>query len=330
MKIYTSNSILTNPDLIGLLACPICKHRINTSNKSCQCTNNDCRATFPVLDGRPILLNEKNSLFRIKEVSESYTKRPSISLIQKFIQMCVPSITRNRGAARNYARLVELLSKRNHLIAVLIVGGGELGEGIENLLNAKNIKMIESDVYFSSRTHLVADGHDLPFLDQSFDAVVIQGVLQHVVDPYRCVAEIYRVLRSDGIVYAESPFMYPVHMGAYDFVRFSMGAHRRLFRNFTEIDSGIVGGPGQALALSIRSFILSFSTSSTVKFFATAILPFFIFWLKYCDCLLSSKPHVEDFASTIFFLGEKAQIPISDEKIIEAHWSKRGSSSGRQ
>lgn len=311
-------------DILPLLACPICKYQLVISNHICQCNNNKCQASFPIIEGRPILINEKNSLFHINDYTDSkfedgQGKRKIWKLINKF----TPSITHNWVGPSNYAKLAKLLCQRNYPAIVLIVGGGELGVGLENLLNIENIKLVETDVYFGSRTMIVADGHDLPFLDQSFDAVVIQAVLEHVLDPYRCVAEVHRVLKPDGIVYAETPFMYPVHMGTYDFTRFSLNAHRRLFRNFVQTEIGVASGPGQALALSIRSFVLSLSTSFLAEAFAIIVLPFFTFWLKYFDYFLITKPHVEDFASTVYFLGKKAEKPIKDEEIINTHWSRR-------
>ncbi len=84
--------------------------------------------------------------------------------------------------------------------------------------------------------------------DESFDGVICQAVLEHVLDPYRCVEEIHRVLRPNGLVYAETPFMQQVHGGTHDFTRFTHLGHRRLFRKFAEVDSGVVCGPGMALA----------------------------------------------------------------------------------
>ncbi len=41
---------------------------------------------------------------------------------------------------------------------------------------------------------LICDAHDIPFADRSFDGVIVQAVLEHVVDPFRCCEEIHRVL----------------------------------------------------------------------------------------------------------------------------------------
>jgi SAM-dependent methyltransferase len=39
----------------------------------------------------------------------------------------------------------------------------------------------------------------------------IQAVLEHALDPPVVVAEIYRVLKPGGLVYADTPFMQRVH-----------------------------------------------------------------------------------------------------------------------
>ncbi|MDP9799034.1 ubiquinone/menaquinone biosynthesis C-methylase UbiE [Catenuloplanes nepalensis] len=48
----------------------------------------------------------------------------------------------------------------------------------------------------------VADVHDLPFPDDSFDVVHAHQVLQHVADPVRALTEMRRVCRPGGLVAA--------------------------------------------------------------------------------------------------------------------------------
>ena len=68
-----------------------------------------------------------------------------------------------------------------------------------------------------------------------------------MVDPARVVAEIQRVLKPGGLVYAETPFMQQVHEGAYDFTRFTELGHRWLWRRFAPVARGALGGPGLSL-----------------------------------------------------------------------------------
>ena len=51
----------------------------------------------------------------------------------------------------------------------------------------------------------VADGHALPFPDESFDAVRIERTLQHIADPRQAVREMARVTRPGGRVAAFEP-----------------------------------------------------------------------------------------------------------------------------
>lgn len=45
----------------------------------------------------------------------------------------------------------------------------------------------------------------LPFADETFDAIVMKDVLEHVADPVSLVHEVHRVMRPSGVVFASSP-----------------------------------------------------------------------------------------------------------------------------
>jgi len=211
----------------------------------------------------------------------------------------LPRISHNPVARQNYSRLAALLTEYAPSPRVLIVGGGALGEGMGVLDEGQDIDLIETDVYVGERTTLVCDAHDLPFRDASFDAVVAQAVFEHVLDPYRCVAEIHRVLRPGGYVYSETPFMQQVHLGRFDFTRFTHLGHRRLLRAFKEVDSGPVGGPGEALAWSVQYFLLAFSRRRTVRMVVRGFASVTLFWLKEVDRALRSSPGSFDAARAI-------------------------------
>lgn len=48
-------------------------------------------------------------------------------------------------------------------------------------------------------------GEALPFVDDSFDAVLSYDVLEHVQDPRKTLAEVFRVLKTDGVFLAVFP-----------------------------------------------------------------------------------------------------------------------------
>jgi len=149
---------------------------------------------------------------------------------------------------------------------ILVVGGSIKGEGADIIYSNKSFEITGMDVSFGPYTKIIADGHDIPFEDETFDCVIVQAVLEHVLDPQRCVAEIHRVLKSSGVVYAETPFMQQVHMKQYDFTRFTHLGHRRLFRYFEEIEHAPLMGPGTVLAWSYAHFIKSFTSSDKIAF----------------------------------------------------------------
>lgn len=312
-----------------LLCCPICHGSLTSSDTDLRCTGRSCGARFPIIEGVPILFNENNSIFSAADAIARRQAPPGqrpAGRLARPLRRLIPSNTLNVAAGRNYERFARLMLERSDPPRVLIVGGGEAGTGMEPLLANPTIDRVESDVYLGPRTALVCDAHDIPFVDEAFDGVIVQAVLEHVVDPYRCVQEIHRVLAPDGLVYAETPFMQQVHMGRYDFTRFSHLGHRRLFRQFTEIDSGVACGPGTALAWSYEYFLLSFCRSRTSRRLVRAFASVTGFYLKYVDRYLAKAPAALDAASGYYFLGRKSEEALPDRELLKMY---RGAFQGR-
>jgi len=145
----------------------------------------------------PILVNEAASLFRIADFVEGRpTTFPASERLIKTIVKLIPSVTLNLDSGRNYVWLAQQFRRLSPTPKVLVIGGSVLGQGMEALLAEGSIELIETDVALGQRTHLVCDAHDIPFEDGAFDGIIAQAVLEHVVDPYRCVDEIHRVLND--------------------------------------------------------------------------------------------------------------------------------------
>jgi SAM-dependent methyltransferase len=230
----------------------------------------------------------------------------------------LPEISLNIKGEKNYNKFVESLMQKTNNLKVLVIGGGILGKGMEALLKT-DITLVDSDVSFAPRTQIILDSHDIPFEDETFDGVIAQAVLEHVIDPYRCTEEIHRVLKKDGLIYAEIPFIEQVHGREYDFTRFTHTGMRRLLRKFTEISSGACYGPGVALAWSIRSFFLSFTTNKILRSSVNLFARLTLFWIKYLDYYLIDKPGTLDAASCYYFMGKKSNLIASDQEIVKRY-----------
>jgi SAM-dependent methyltransferase len=297
------------------LRCPACGARVEMRRDEVACAGAGCGARFPVVRGVPVLIDESTSLFSLDDY-RSRTGPPPPPAVQSRIRRAMPEISLNVNGPRNLARFAGLLLERSAAPRVLVVGGRITGCGMEALLEHPDIEMVETDVSFGPRTALVCDAHRLPFADGSFDGVVAQAVLEHVLDPHRCVAEIHRVLAPGGLVYAETPFMQQVHAGRYDFTRFTHLGHRRLFRHFAEIDSGAVCGPGMALAWSYTYFLASFSRGPATRLALRGVAHLTSFFLKYLDGFLVDRPMALDAASACYFMGSRAEHPLPDRELI--------------
>jgi hypothetical protein len=81
--------------------------------------------------------------------------------------------------------------------------------------------------------------------DASLAGIHCEAVLEHLEFPDAAVAEMFRVLRPGGIVFAATPFLQPYHAYPDHFQNFTLSGHRRLFERagFTIRDAGTCVGP---------------------------------------------------------------------------------------
>ena len=301
------------------LRCPSCRGEL-VGEKALTCTG--CGEVYPIVKRVPILVDEKMSLFsREVFVQEQPTTWTPTSSVRRTVSRFLPSLSKNMKAAENFQFLGDLLDADRGGTAslVVVVGGSRLGQGMHEFVQRPRLDLVETDVSFGPRTHLVCDAHSLPFADGSVDAVVIQAVIQSLLDPSRCVAEIHRVLREDGLVYVETPFMQQGCVARFDFTRFTLLGQRRLFRDFEEIRSGAACGPGMALAWSYQYLLLSHTRRPALRVAIKGFARATAFWLKYLDHYLIEKPGTIDAASGLYFLGRRASSPLSDSDLVASY-----------
>ena len=305
-----------SPDVQQRLQCPKTKARLIECEGLLQSSTDPC-VRYPIIDGVPILICDEKSLFSVDDfVGRKSTtfdlsgRKRGVAMLMKLL----PSISANVKARTNYARLAQSLPRGAR---ILVIGGSIMGQGMEPIYEDGSFEVVGSDVSFGPYTGLICDAHDVPFADETFDCVIVQAVLEHVLDPVRCVAEIWRVLKPTGVVYSETPFMQQVHMRQYDFTRFTHLGHRRLFRRFEEVGSGPACGPGMALAWAYTFFLRSFATSPLLRRLLTLFGYLTSFPLKYFDYFLIDRPGAYDAASGFYFWGRKSSTSVDDRELIK-------------
>ncbi len=152
------------------------------------------------------------------------------------IRSMVPSPV---SGERQRRYLTEFLSRRTPGDLVLNVGsaGWDLGPGVWNL-----------DLLPFAGVDLCCDVHRLPFAAGQVDSIVCTGVLEHLADPVRVVAEFRRVLRPGGAVLCTVPFMQAYHADPEDYRRYTAAGLRQLFEAFSSSEVRPSHGVGSGLA----------------------------------------------------------------------------------
>lgn len=240
---------------------------------------------------KPILMDNNNPLFQFSQEDLILTRSPKVlNNLKKLLSF---SGTKTKS---NLEKILNILQSKNP--SILIVGGGQIGNGTDFLYEHNNI--LSFDIYPSNEIDFISDAHKIPITDNVFDLVVVQAVLEHVLSPKQVVNEIYRVTKIGGYVYAETPFMQAVHEGAFDFYRFSNSAHDLLFKKFKIIDSSYLGGAGTSFLWSIMFFGRSLFRSRL----AGKILRLLFYWIQFTDYVIPKKYNI-DFANSNFLIGLK-------------------------
>lgn len=262
------------------------------------CHHNNPENAYPVVRGIPVLISEALcDTVCVASETQTYVSRPNRdrSLLKRLI------IGESRTTRINCDRFVERLLAQSKNPRVLVIGSGEKGSGAESLWSNPAIEIHGSDIYGSESVDLICDAHYLPLESGGYDGVWIQAVLEHVVEPRVVVAEIFRVLKKGGLVYAETPFMQQVHEGAYDFTRFTVLGHRYLFKAFEAIDFGGNKGPEVVFAWAVRYLVWSLTRSRTLG----RILGLGVGILMRPLAYLVSAASLHDAGSGVYFLGRK-------------------------
>ncbi|MDP2947646.1 MAG: class I SAM-dependent methyltransferase [Nanoarchaeota archaeon] len=164
---------------------------------------------------------------------------------------------------------------------------------------------INIDPYRMGPNTVKAFGENLPFDDNSIDLAICTATLEHIKSPQSVITEIHRVLKPEGEIYIEVPFIQPYHAAPNDYYRFTLRGSEEICKKFKKIDSGIVSGPGSGVAWILVEYAQLYFDNKFLKKIMKNLAKILVFPLKYIDNWLIKKTDSVILASGFYYYGKK-------------------------
>ena len=165
--------------------------------------------------------------------------------------------------------------------------------------------VVNFEISNTASTDVLGVGEDLPFVEGTFDAVISMTVLEHVKDPFKCAAEIVRVLKPGGKLLCCVPFLQPQHGFPNHYYNMTAQGLRALFEGSLTIDNHIVtpwGKPIVALTWLVREWCNGLSENDKRQFLKLSLSTFLKDYSEFLDASyvknLSEAKNFELAAST--------------------------------
>jgi len=189
---------------------------------------------------------------------------------------------------------------------------GSKGRGGDYWPGVGRLRVFSLDAVQSQCVDVLGDAHQIPFADDSIDAILCISVLCYLQDPRRFLAEARRVLRPGGILYLSSPWVHRTAPDGADLFRFSVDGLKTLARDFEEIQAGFNRGPASTAADFLSYFLAVLTCFNNKELYGLlqGLYQWMIFPLKYLDRWLARYDCAEMIYSGAFFLGRKPRSEV--------------------
>lgn len=149
------------------------------------------------------------------ETSPAPVERPSIGSI--VVQYCYGRQNRSGPVRRAVAKALDAIQPGGF--------GLNFGAGATRLHPC----LLNLDLMPGSNVDIVSNGNlQTPFADSSLEVVLTQEVVEHLARPASAISEFHRVLKPDGTLLLQVPFIIGYHPGPTDYWRFTIEAFDEL------------------------------------------------------------------------------------------------------
>jgi glycosyltransferase involved in cell wall biosynthesis/SAM-dependent methyltransferase/uncharacterized protein YbaR (Trm112 family) len=181
-----------------LLICPATGEELVRDESGTSLVSSDSRRVWPIVDGRPVFIPAASAVAR----------HPDEHMSNPLPHEALDMFQNTEGFVLN-----------------LSAGGTD----------ERRANVVEVEYAIFRNTDVVADAHDLPFRDESFEAVVSLNAFEHYRDPVRAAKEIWRVLKPGGRLLLRTAFLQPIHEEPFHFFNCTRYGLEQWLANF-EID----------------------------------------------------------------------------------------------
>lgn len=296
-----------------ILRCPACESSdelVETNESKLCCTH--CQVAYEIVNGIPILLDPKKS----SELFHNYQMNKSESWVsldketcgfhfsRKFVETKFKRLNRILNFIKypyvpvwqppSFSELHDHYSKGG---LVLHLGGGETNPPLEGWVNLDILPYTSVDV--------VGDARRLPCADDTFDLIVSNSMLEHIVQFHEVISECYRVLKPGGYIWMCVPQVCGRHHTV-DYWRWTLPGLKETLKRFEIVSEGARIGTGPFMALLMEATV---EAALPRPSFFKEIIRTCILWIalpiRFIDRIAAGSQMFLHYAHTIYVVGKK-------------------------
>ncbi len=167
--------------------------------------------------------------------------------------------------------------------------------------------------WYESVPDVYGDTLNLPIKSEAIHTVLLLDVLEHVIDSSGVLSEVGRVLKPNGKLIMQVPFLYPLHDEPKDYVRFTAHGFEELAKKngFFVEKCNAIGHPVETSTLliniAIAKTMLGWIKDKNPAAILLILLPLFILFsniLARIIALLSTEDHFMPYSYQLIFKKE--------------------------